>query len=106
MAKLGTFTLKGKTGETYAFDTYPLKQPFKPLGSLYCITSRSTNGNHKVLYIGQTGDLSERFDDHHKEEMWIRNGATNISIHLDSAKLSRLSKETDMVAYYNPCCNG
>lgn len=104
--KVETLNFKGQTGTTYPFDTYVLGTTFKPLGSLYCITKRSAQGQHTVLYVGQTQDLSERFADHHKEDAWKRQGATHISVHLDTGMASRLKKETDIVRFYNPCCNG
>lgn len=105
-----SITLRNHSGQLYGFTTYNLGQAFKPLGSLYCITKRTgsllSSSSHEVLYIGQTSDLSSRFADHHKEDAWKRKGATHISIHLDSSKDSRLRKETELVRYYNPCCNG
>jgi hypothetical protein len=101
-----TINLKGQSGAEYIFRTYELGQSFKPLGSLYCITACNAQGRHRVLYVGQTKDLSERFADHHKEDAWKRQGATHISVHLDSNLTSRLRSEADLISFYNPCCNG
>ncbi|MCK5232542.1 MAG: GIY-YIG nuclease family protein [Desulfobulbaceae bacterium] len=62
-------------------------------------------GRYTILYVGQTGDLSERFDDHHKGACFNRNGSTHIGIKPESVEKTRLAIETDLARNYNPVCN-
>lgn len=98
--------LHGNSGKTYTFNLYKWGTEFKALGAVYAILKKTGDSNYRVLYIGQTEDLSERFDAHHKASCFSRNGVTHIAIHTDSNKNSRLNKEFDLVANYNPVCNG
>ncbi|MEW8057721.1 MAG: hypothetical protein AB2796_20615 [Candidatus Thiodiazotropha sp.] len=104
MPKETTVTLKGVSGRSYDFDVYPWGTSFKAVGAVY--NKKKKNGtNFSILYIGQTGDLSERFDNHHKRPCFDRNGKTHIGIHLESAESRRFDIETDLVRNYSPVCN-
>ncbi len=104
MSKVDTILLKGSSGISYNFDVYPWRAPFKSLGAVYAVLNRNAN-NYSTLYIGQTSDLSTRFENHHKQGCFDRNGKTHIGIHLDSSAASQLAKERDLVVNYNPVCN-
>ena len=109
MEDLGIITTTGESGASYTFDVYSWGASFEPLGAVYLITKRAENPDggytHTLLYVGQTGDLSERFDDHHKASCFKLNGANCISIHFDDAESSRLRIEEDLIAEYTPTCN-
>lgn len=62
-------------------------------------------GNYSILYIGQTGDLSERFDNHHQAACFTRNGKTHIAIRAESSEQKRLAIETDLIRNYQTSCN-
>ena len=92
MAKLGGITFKGASGKTYEFTIYSWGTTFKAVAAVYVITKRykksSDDGyTHTVLYVGETSDLSKRFDDHHK------------------ADCTRLEIEDDLIKSYDPTCN-
>lgn len=110
MAKLGTLTLIGESGQEYQFDVYPIDTSFNSLGAVYYISKRDRKsdgkGSHTKIYIGQTGDLSERFDNHHKADCFTSHSANCISILLESNESNRFKIETDLVRAYNPPCNG
>ena len=102
-------TLTGKSGKKYKFLVYALGTEFKPVGAVYAITKRVPNragGSHTVIYIGQTADLSERFDDHHKATCFTRNGANCIGVHQEASEARRLAIEKDLIDAYDPPCNG
>ncbi len=105
MSKETTITLEGASGRNYEFDVYPWGTSFKPLGAVYTVLKKPPS-NFTILYIGQTGDLSIRFDDHHKQACFDRNSKTHIGIHLESTESSRLAVEADLLANYSPVCNG
>ena len=110
MAKIGTLTLTGASGTKYTFNVYPYDTEFKAIGAVYYISKRTEktdgSGSHAEIYIGETGDLSERFDNHHKEPCFKKHNANCISIHQESNEDKRLKIEEDLIDAYNPPCNG
>ena len=104
MPKVTTVTLKGKSGNAYDFDVYPWGTSFKPVGAVYTVL-KANPSNYSILYIGETGDLSSRFDSHHKQSCFDRNGKTHIGIHLESNGKRRLEIEADLLANYRTQCN-
>lgn len=110
MAKIGTITLTGASGSKYTFNVYPYDTEFKELAAVYYISKRTGksdgNGTHTHIYVGQTEDLSTRFDDHHDESCFKRNGANCKSILAESSKKIRLEIEADLVANLTTTCNG
>jgi predicted GIY-YIG superfamily endonuclease len=109
MAELDTLTFKGLSGTSYSATAYALTQQFNAVGAVYIITKRYVQSGttyYQPLYIGVTGDLSTRFNDHHKDACFTRNGANSICIHRDENEKSRFAKETDLIQQWNPTCNG
>ena len=109
MAKLGALTLTGASGQTYDFEVYTFDTDFNAVGAVYAITHRAQKEDgsysHAVIYIGETGDLSTRFDDHHKKDCFAQYNANCKCIRLDDDEDSRRAKEADLIAKYNPPCN-
>lgn len=110
MAKLSDLTLTGKSGKVYDFEVWPINQAFNAVAAVYAITRRYPKSegvyNHDVIYIGQTDDLSTRFNNHHKADCFAKHNANCICTHRDDNEDSRLAKEADLIANYNPTCNG
>ncbi len=100
-----TVVLKGRSGATYQFWVYPWGESFKAQGGVYAIL-RDDGTTWAVVYIGQTSDLSERFDDHHKADCFTRHRKTHIAARVEESERERLVIEADLVASYNPPCNG
>jgi hypothetical protein len=109
MAKIGTLTLTGASGNQYSFNVYPTDTGFKSMGAVYYISKRiekeDGTGTHTKIYIGQTGDLSERFDSHHKESCFKKHNANCVSILQESSEKTRLEIEGDLIEAYTPPCN-
>ena len=107
-----TLTLKGKSGKEYSFklstfDSFDdVKDGFTGHG-LYVFTKRSPEGKHNVIYLGMATTLETRFDNHHKKDCIIRNGANCLGVHQmnNSTKESRKEAESDLLAAYNFPCN-
>jgi hypothetical protein len=108
--KTPTINLVGSSGRSYTFFIYALGANFKALPGLYVFTKASLRldggSNHQILYVGQTGDLSSRFTDHHKQDCVDRRGCTHICVMVETIEKNRLLIEADLVANYNPPCNG
>ncbi|MEW8089596.1 MAG: GIY-YIG nuclease family protein [Candidatus Thiodiazotropha endolucinida] len=108
MAKLATMALTGASGQQYNFNVYSIDTEFQSLGAVYYVSRRTManqKGSHTEVYIGQSGDISERFENHHKAYCFHQHGANCISIHADDNEFSRLDKEQDLIQAYNPPCN-
>jgi len=109
MAGENTIVAKGASGKQYKFWVYPWGHQLKAEGGVYMAlksTGTILTPQFTVLYVGQTEDLSERFDDHHKQPCFNRNGKTHIGATLVSGMEARLAIEADLVASFNPACNG
>jgi hypothetical protein len=65
MANLGAVMFRGRSGETYRFQVWPVGAKFRPLGAV-CIFSKrvfrnrnfTTAASHECIHIGETADLS------------------------------------------------
>lgn len=98
-------TATGLSGVQYSFKVYPWGTPFKAVGAVYLVL-RKGNPSFDLLYVGQTDDLSCRFDNHHKLPSFDRNGRTHIAILVEPSEAKRLRIESDLVTKYQPSCNG
>ena len=101
MSSIGNITARGRSGTTYNFDLYPLGTAFKALPGVYVIL-QTTN----PIYVGQTGDLSERFDNHHKASEIARYRADRIGVLVERSAERRLAIEQDLRSAYNWPANG
>ena len=110
MAKIGTVTFTGASGTSYTFTVYDWGKPFpKDYAAVYCITKRySDEGEfrHKVIYVGETEDLSTRFDNHHKQDCFDEYGKNCVCVLEESDEQTRRDIEADLIKNYKPPCNG
>lgn len=96
----------GQSGKTYSYYIYEIGEEFKEVPGNYIFAKETEPRTWEAVYIGQTGDLNERFDDHHKMPCIRQNGATHIHTHESSPDESvRQAEETDLIQYHNPVCN-
>lgn len=105
MAAEDKVTVKGQSGAQYDFEVYPWGTTFNPVGGLYLVLKKQPVGNYNILYIGQTGNLSERFDNHHRLDAFTRNGKTHIAVRSENYEQRRLTSEADLIRNYNTSCN-
>ena len=77
--------------------------PLPPLGAVYLFT-KQVNGNHTILYVGETKNLDARgIKNHHK---WgCLNQGNCFCIHPDADADSRKGKEEFIRLAYTPQCN-
>ena len=111
-----TITIKGMSGTNYIFNVYgftrfsDLADAFKSIPALYAFTRRFPNGintyTHDLVYVGETGDLSTRFHNHHKQECIVRSNANCICIHsFHGTQTERQAAETDILNAFDLPCN-
>jgi len=97
----------GKSGTKYGYWIYKLPPNFVRKPGNYIFAKQNAAGNWIAIYIGETKELDERFDNHHKMLCIKKHGATHILAHVNtSGKDARLAEEADLVSQYNPPCNG
>ena len=98
---------KGVSGTQYPMEVYPWNTSFKAVGGVYMVLRKQfTNGSYDPLYVGETGDLSERFDSHHKQYCFDQNHKSHIAVMVENSQARRLTIEADLVNNYHPPCNG
>lgn len=105
MAEAPTINWPGKSGKTYKYEIYPINTTFKAEAGNYIFAKETQSNQWTPIYIGETEDLSTRFDNHHKMDCIERQKATHIHAHLNSDKDARLTEEADLIAKWNPPCN-
>ena len=109
MPQLATLTVSGKSGNKYDFKVYPFNTEFNAIGAVYLITKRTQKPNgrgaHDYIYAGQTDNLSERFNGHHKEACFTRLNANCKCIYAEETESKRLSIESDILEKSDLPCN-
>jgi hypothetical protein len=109
MASLGKTKFKGQSGNKYRFHVFPLGTRFRKLSGIYLVAYRGRNSRgqvrHKILYVGQTEDLSQPFEKHCKAQNLKRLGANCICVQSDVSEESRAAKERDLVSKFGPAGN-
>jgi len=100
-----TLNLKGKSGQNYTFILYDGIPDLGKVGGLYIFTKVNDTGSHAKIYLGRTGDLSTRFEDHHKAECIKKNGANRFGVCLMESEKDRVKSETDLLEANNFICN-
>lgn len=102
-------TTKGYSGKEYEFDVYPMDQTFREVGGVYVITRRYKNDEGKYkpefIYVGETGDFSTRFHNHHKAKCFARNDATCICTLMEEDEDRRLAIDDYLITLHTPICN-
>ena len=98
-------TLKGQSGAQYEFEVYQWGTLLELTGGVYLVLRKLPAGNYSILYIGQTVDLSERFDNHQQAACFTRNGRTHVAVRVENSKEKRLATETDLIRNYQTSCS-
>ena len=103
----------GKSESSYKYHIHPLPPNFaKKQPGNYIFAKESSPGIWTPIYIGETQDLGERFDSHHKTKCIERKGATHIHVHLNhGGEEKRRAEESDLLERYTNAkeptgCNG
>jgi hypothetical protein len=99
-------TWPGLSGVEYKYWIYPIGTAFTSAPGNYIFAKKTGTNAWTPVYIGQTGDFSERFENHHKMACIAANGATHIHVHPSSPDPAiRNSEESDIIARFGPPCN-
>ena len=96
----------GHSGRTYMYNIYEIGVRFRKIPANYIIACETGIKKWKPIYIGETADLSERFDNHHKISCIREKGATHIHVHRnDAGGQVRSAEEADLISRWHPVCN-
>lgn len=97
-----TITFRGKSGERYCFQAWPIGTKFKAVGGVYIVTSRSfedrtfqTKASHKTLAIGQTNNLAASLVTQAELAKLIAQGANCICVYavVDAERRAQIEKD-------------
>ena len=107
MAEAPTVKWEGQSGTIYPYHLFEIGTEFKQIPANYIFCKLNPSNLWTAIYIGETGDLSERFDNHHRWDCITEDyGATHICVHESSEdKKKRCAEESDLIANYDPPCN-
>ena len=103
----------GASGKNYKYFIYSIPPDFNNgQPGNYIFVKLSNDQKWIPIYIGETKDLGERFDGHHKMSCIKRKGATHIHVHLNfGGEDVRKKEEQDLLDHYTNAhepngCNG
>jgi hypothetical protein len=101
---IGTVIFKGKSGEEYRFNAWPLTAKFKAVGGVYIVTKRSfedrtftTKASHQPLVIGHTADLADALITRSQLEKLTAQGANCICVLAVADPVRRGEIEKDLI---------
>ena len=109
MVTTSTQVWTGNSGKTYTYEVYPINGPFPSAPGNY-IFAKENPSTWIPLYIGQSGDLRDRLTpitSHEKYPCAKARGITHVHVHVNyGGEQARLAEERDLIARWNPPCNG
>ncbi len=103
-----TIDWKGKSGKTYTywFASEMDNPDMKKEGGNYMFVKESSE-EFSPIYIGKTNNLDTRLTNHPELPCVHRNGGTHLMAHTTPAGPdARKTEEADLIAAWNPPCNG
>jgi len=106
MAEERTMNWKGKSGKEYKYWIWDINTRFESASANYIFAKETSPNNFQAIYIGETGDISERFENHEKWGCITKYGATHVHTHKSSPeKKDRCVEESDLLAIRTTSCN-
>jgi hypothetical protein len=106
MADLGIHVWTGKSGQKYRYTVYMFGTVFGPGPANFIFAHETRPGQYEAVYIGQTGDLSEPFEDQVALQCMKQKRVTHIHVrHSDAREELRRAERSDLISAWNPPCN-
>lgn len=94
--------------KVYTYISKDCHDDLDPAAGVYIVVcgSMGPRGSTHVIYVGETGNLRERFADHKKGDCFFEQGVECIIFIEEDDKESRKKLEDDLIERYTPPCNG
>lgn len=109
MAVQSSVTFEGVTGENYEFHVYYIGQRFDARAAVYFIVNRMTDPagrvNYHRIFVGETGDISQKLDEHPKIDCFKSEGANRICVLYEDDEALRKRTVENLKERYFPVCN-
>ena len=106
MADLGIYVWTGQSGQKYRYTVYMFGTVFGPGPANFIYAHEKQPGQYVAIYIGQTEDLSEPFEDPVALACMKRERVTHIHVrHSDTRAEIRRAERSDLISACNPPCN-
>jgi hypothetical protein len=91
--------------------SYSFEGPFDSATDLaeksgvYLISTVTATGSHKVIDVGETGDVNDRVLNHDRASEWKRHELSGIYMSAYyCAESTRMALERELRLYFNPSC--
>ena len=108
MVAINNITFIGKSSFKYDFHAYPLDEEFYHIEAVYAVThsfkNRFKKYNHRIIYIGETRDLSTCLKDHPEQTCFQEHDINCICVYPEKSQEKRLRIRGDLVGNYRPPC--
>lgn len=96
----------GQSGTNYYYEIRPSTQTPPAGGGNYIFVRHQSNVYH-ALYIGETENFIQRFQNHEKATCARQNQMNEIHYHVHNGNVhARRAEEQDLILRWNPTCNG
>jgi hypothetical protein len=106
MGDLGIYLWTGQSGQKYRYTVYMFGTAFGPGPANFIFARETRPGQYQAVYVGQTQDLSEPFDDPVATACLKQSRVTHIHVrHSDSREEVRRAERSDLISAVNPPCN-
>ncbi len=97
---------RGASERKYTYGIYSMDTVWNDVPGNYIFAKRTAPARWTAAYIGETDSLKNRLPNHNELPCVRRNGGTHIHAHVSSNAQSRLDEEADLMASFDPPCNG
>ena len=106
MMQPNTCQWRGRSGSLYTYEIYSINTALGAYPGNYIFARVSAQGHWEPVYIGETGDPSERFTSHHAMPCIRQENATHIHVHVNyGRRQARRAEELDLRRNFDPPCN-
>jgi len=109
MARLESFTILSRSGQTYKFYMYVWGNRFKRLPGVYLVAERTVEPGeepkYRAIYVGETIDISSISETHEKYDCFQVHYANTIGVLPEVAPEERTSIVFDLISFLRPPCN-
>lgn len=98
--------VNGKSGSSYKFGVYSRNNRWNPVAGVYLVLKKGNAGRYAPVYVGETDNLGDRFQCHHKQPCFDHHGWTHLGFLKEIDVRRRLVIERDILKNFPWVCNG